>query len=156
LNLQTFATSFALIVFDVGQKGMCSMLSNVLVGLLTGLITSVVVSGFFYRLGRGDARKMQWVSQIDSILLRLAYLDPKRRESIRPGDGVDDTSHALLCSSALMASSGFRTGADTVRSIAATMAEWCATKEPKSYDDGERMKRQWEAQLTTLRAPLLK
>jgi hypothetical protein len=139
LNLQTFAISFTSIVFDVGQKGMCSMLSNVLVGLLTGLITSAVVSWFFYRLGRGDARKMQWVSQVDSTLLRLVYLDPKRRESIRPGDGVDDTSHALLCSSALMASSEFEKGALTVQSIAGEMVDWCATMEAESYDDGERM-----------------
>jgi hypothetical protein len=135
---------------------MHSMLSNVLVGLLTGLATSAVVSWLFYRLGRGDAQKTHWVSQIDSVLLRLAYLDPKRDGNIRAGDGVNDTSHALLCASALMASSGFKPGAETVQSIADEMVAWCATKEPKDYADGERMKRQWEARLTTLRAPLLR
>jgi hypothetical protein len=132
------------------------MLSNVLVGLLTGLISSAIVSWCFYRFGRRDAHRTNWVSQIDLVLLRLAFLDPKRPNNIRPGDGVDDTSHALLCASALMASTGFKEGADALKGIASEMVDWCSTTTPKSYDDGERMKRKWEARLTALRTPLLK
>src|SRR5437762_1562582 len=91
------------------------MASNIIVGLITGALSSWLVASIFYRYGRRDAQKAQWASQIDVILFRMAMLDPKRKASIRPGDGVDDASHALLCEAAVMASTGYKDGAELLK-----------------------------------------
>lgn len=128
------------------------MLANVLVGLLTGAASSWAVAWAFYRYGRRDTRKSQWASQVDGILFRIAMLDPKRAHSVRPGDGVDDTSHSLLCSAAVLASIGFREGARLTKEIADDMV----AQRPglTTYDDGEKAKRGWEAKLLALREAL--
>jgi hypothetical protein len=83
-------------------------------------------------------------------------LDPKRKDSVRPGDGVDDTSHSLLCMAHVLASAEFHDGAKLAKEIAADMVARCSSGSLVTYDDGENAKRSWEAQLRVLRAKLIK
>jgi len=135
-----------------GQITMCNMIVNFSVGLLTGALSSWVVAWFFYRFGRIDSQRAQWAAQIDGILFRLAMLDPKRKHSVRPGDGVDDTSHALLCMAAVLASSDFSEGAELAKKIANEMVDWCSPQ--RTYDEGEAVKSGWAHELSSLRAKL--
>jgi hypothetical protein len=119
------------------------LLTNVLVGSLT----SALVAWISYRLGRSDMMIERWASQIDSVLEKLAFLDPRRFESVRPGDGVDDTSHAIRCMGAVMKISRFEQGQKIVESIAQEMVNWCKTTDSKGYEDAMRIKERWNGLL---------
>ena len=133
------------------------MISSIVVGLLTGALSSLAVATYFYKRGLIDADNLSRRGQLDSVLLRLKQLDPKRRQSVRPGDGVDDTGHWATCMSEIMAQTGFTTGADVLKSIIREMDEFCppVPKSPeRTHDEGERIKKQWEGRIVDLGAKL--
>jgi hypothetical protein len=130
----------------VACSQMESMFSNIIVGLLTGIIagyfTSFLVSRRFYRKG-----------QRDTVSTRLKACCPYRRESVRHGDGLDDTAHSLIIISEVMESAGFRRESGVVRSIASEMEPLTtlpAPEPPEQKREREALKNKWGERLSEL------
>jgi hypothetical protein len=122
------------------------MLSNIAVGLLagviTGYLTSYLVSRRFYRKG-----------QLDTVSTRLKACCPYRRESVRYGDGLDDTAHSLIIISEVMESAGFRRESGVVRSIAAEMEPLKTLPVPEpavQKSERDALKNTWADRLSEL------
>ncbi len=125
---------------------MDSMTSNIAVGLLTGVITgwltSFIVSRRFYRKG-----------QLDMVSSRLKACCPYRQQSVRHGDGLDDTTHSLIIISEVMDSAGFQRESGVVRSIAAEMELLTTLPVPEPAEQKKErdfLKNKWAKSLSQL------
>ena len=126
---------------------------NIIVGLLTGGLSSWIVAWVFYRRGRKDSEAEAALVQIDTVLLRLKQLDPKRSESSeRSKDGVADTSHWLKCVSEIENEHGHTRLGHLLEVLSVEMAERLKGQPYKSYDEAEKVKKQWEASVRALRS----
>ena len=133
---------------------MCDFISNAVVGFVVGVLSSTFVAVVFYRLSSRDSETLHRCAQLDSVLLRLKQLDPTRWEHMRPGDGVDDTSHWLICMSEIMRETGFSQGEQVLMTISEEMRQACPRASAVSKEmreEYERKKKTWEARIHALR-----
>lgn len=139
------------------------MISEIAVGIVTGLISSAVVSVAFYLIGRNDANSEARIAQLDVVLFRINNLAPNRLDSspsnIRTLDGVDATSHWLICTADVMRATGFCCGESLLRSIADEMRQECppedlGQKSLEQVEAGEVRKTAWRNRLLLLRGEL--
>jgi hypothetical protein len=124
---------------------MCSLVLSVLVGLLTGALSSFYVARTFHRN-----------SHLDRTLMLLKFCCPYRTHSERPGDGLSDTSHALIIESEVLAHAWFPKPARVVRAVAAEMEALPSLSVPES--DAEKavrdaIKKEWQNKTLHLYRP---
>ena len=127
-----------------------TVISEIIVGILVGLISSYIVARFFYRLGRKDAKAEAAIVQINNVLLRLKQLDPKRNQSQRPGDGVDDTSHWMKCISEIELEQGHTKLGNLLEKISVEMVQNVTGNICSTPQYGEKIKKNWESQIKDL------
>ena len=133
---------------------MCDFISNAVVGFVVGVLSSTFVAVVFYRLSGRDSESLHRCTQLDSVLLRLKQLDPRRWHSVRGPDGVDDTVHWMICMSEIMRETGFDQGAQTLTTIFGEMRQVCSGPSEASKlspEEAERKKKTWEALIHELR-----
>jgi hypothetical protein len=133
---------------------MCGSISNAVVGFVVGVLSSTTVAIVFYQLSSRDSETLHRCAQLDAVLLRLKQLDPQRWKSIRGPDGVDDTSHWMICMSEIMGETGFDQGTQALTAICQEMRQVCSgPNEPSkmSPEEAEVKKKTWEARIHTLR-----
>ena len=133
---------------------MCDFISNAVISFVVGVLSSAVVAVVFYKLSSRDSETLHRSAQLDSVLLRLKQLDPMRWEHMRPGDGVDDTSHWLICMSEVMRETGFAQGEQVLTTICEEMRQECPGPNAVSKisrNESEQKKKIWEARIRALR-----
>jgi hypothetical protein len=133
---------------------MCAFIGNALVGFVVGVLSSTTVAIVFYRLSSRDSQTLHRCVQLDSVLLRLKQLDPMRWQSMRGPDGVDDTSHWMICMSEIMRETGFDQGAQALTTIFEEMRQVCSGPNEVPTlprEESERRKKMWEAWIYALR-----
>jgi len=124
---------------------MCDMISNLLVGLITGAASSFYVARIFHRN-----------NHLDRTLTLLKFCCPYRANSVRPGDGLSDTAHALIIQSEVLGHAWFPRQARIVRAIAAEMEALPSLSSPESDADKttrDAIKKQWQDKLLHLYRP---
>lgn len=130
---------------------MCEFLITQGVSAIVGLITGALVSAVFYIVGRRDAEKEAALVQINGVLLRIKQLAPMRWEDVKPGDGVENTSHWMKCTSEVIAESGHGRLARCVEAISEDMRNKLTNGGYKNDEDWNEKKREWADMLRALR-----
>lgn len=117
--------------------------STVIVPALVGVATSVAVSWLFYRLGTIDAKAMQLQAHLSNVLVRIARCDPTQDGAGRRGDdGLEPTTHWILCMVGVLKRTGFEDASREVKQIFDEMRKLIGESvESKRHDAKER----WEA-----------
>jgi|GEM_PF-6202581 len=107
---------------------MCAtdLIVSVVIGVATGAFSSYYVSRKFYRL-----------ALLDECIRLIKRLCPYRKENVRGGDGLDETSWALKIQSEMLARNRFAKESETIETISRSIG---GKSDLPNHNDGEATK----------------
>lgn len=131
---------------------MCEIIRDNILGFIIGVASSWLVAARFYSRGKHDAKRLHLQSQVDTILHALARCDHTQRDRGRRGDdGLEPTSHWILCMVDVLGRSGFSQEATSLREVGNEMLAAIRDFDLESDADRKKRKEAWQMKVTALR-----
>lgn len=120
-----------------------------------GALAGIFCACLFYSFGRRDAALIYRDGIITSVLMRLKEMTPTSKARVPNGYGLDDTAHWIICLAEVQEQTGWRTGGEGLKKIAASLrsAPDHPHPTPEQTQEGERQKDKWEQDVLRVHKP---